>query len=129
MAGPIFQGGALRAQYAASKARFDEAKAAYEQTVLTSLQEVSNALIAREKLADVRTYEEQSATALAAAVELATQRYLVGKSSYFEVLQAQQELYPTQRALVQAQFSGLISIIELYKALGGGWQMNGNGTH
>jgi multidrug efflux system outer membrane protein len=122
LAGPIFQGGALRAQYAASKARFDEAKAAYEQTVLNSLQEVSTTLIAREKLADIRTYEEQAASALAASVELATQRYLVGKSGYFEVLQAQQELYPTQRAQAQAQASELIAVVQLYKALGGGWQ-------
>jgi outer membrane protein, multidrug efflux system len=122
VAGPIFQGGQLRAQYRASKAKFDEARAAYEQSVLTAFQEVSDALIARQKLGEARLYNEQAAFALASSVDLATQRYVGGRSSYYEVLQAQQELYPTQRAEVQAQVGELIAIIQLYKALGGGWQ-------
>jgi multidrug efflux system outer membrane protein len=122
LAGPLFQGGQLRAQYRGSKAKFDEAKAAYEQSVLTAFQEVSDALIGRQKLGEARKYNEQAATALASAVDLATQRYLGGRSSYYEVLQAQQEFYPTQRAEVQAQVGELIAIIQLYKALGGGWQ-------
>jgi multidrug efflux system outer membrane protein len=122
LAGPVFQGGQLRAQYRASKAKFDEARASYEQNILTAFQEVSDALIARQKLGEARSYNEQAAVALASSVELATQRYVGGRSSYYEVLQAQQELYPTQRAEVQAQVGELISIIQLYKALGGGWQ-------
>ena len=59
---------------------------------------------------------------LTSSVQIATERYLNGKSSYYEVLQAQQELYPTQRALAQAQASELIAVVQLYKALGGGWQ-------
>jgi multidrug efflux system outer membrane protein len=123
LAGPIFQGGQLRAQYRASKAAFDEAKAAYEQSVLTALQEVSTALISRQKLAEVRGFDEQAASALSSSVQIATDRYMNGKSSYYEVLQAQQELYPTQRALAQAQASELIAVVQLYKALGGGWQL------
>lgn len=121
LAGPLFQGGQLRAQYRAAKAGFDEAKAAYEQTVLGALQEVSNNLLAREKLAEARVYSEQAVTALTVSVDLSMQRYLNGKSSYYEVLQAQQELYPTQRAAVQTQVSELIAIVQLYRALGGGW--------
>ena len=75
-----------------------------------------------EKLGEARIYNEQAATALASSLDLATQRYVGGRSSYYEVLQAQQELYPTQRAQVQAQVGELIAIIQLYKALGGGWQ-------
>jgi outer membrane protein, multidrug efflux system len=122
MAGPIFQGGQLRAQYRASKAKFDEAKAAYQQTILTSFQEVSDALITRQKLAEEYVYDGQAVVALAESVDLATQRYLNGKSSYYEVLQAQQELYPTQRAQVQTQVGELLAVVQLYKALGGGWQ-------
>ena len=122
VAGPLFQGGQLRAQYRASKAKFDEAKSGYEQSILTAFQEVSDALITREKLGEARVYNEQAAVALASSVELATQRYVGGRSSYYEVLQAQQELYPTQRAQVQAQVGELVAIIQLYKALGGGWQ-------
>ena len=122
VAGPLFQGGQLRAQYRASKAKFEEARAAYEQSILTAFQEVSDSLVARQKLGEARSYNEQAAVALASSVELATQRYVGGRSSYYEVLQAQQELYPTQRAEVQARVGELISIIQLYKALGGGWQ-------
>ena len=123
LAGPLFQGGQLRAQYRAAKAKFDEAKAAYQQNVLTALQEVSDALISKQKLAEIRVYDEQAVVALTSSVALATERYLNGKSSYFEVLQAQQELYPAQRAQVQTQVSELVSVVQLYKALGGGWQL------
>jgi len=57
---------------------------------------------------------------LSSSVELATQRYVGGRSSYYEVLQAQQELYPTQRAQVQAQLGESIATVQLYKTLGGG---------
>jgi len=122
MSGPVFQGGALRAQYRASKAKFDESKAAYQQTILTAFQEVSDALITRQKLAEEYVYDGQAAAALAESVDLATQRYLNGKSSYYEVLQAQQELYPTQQQQVQTQVGELLAVVQLYQALGGGWQ-------
>ena len=116
MAGPIFQGGALRAQYRAAKASFDEALSAYQQSVLVAMQEVSDALISRQKQAETLVYDNQ------AVVQIATERYLNGKSSYFEVLQAQQELYPSQRAPVQTQVAELVAVVQLYKALGGGWE-------
>jgi multidrug efflux system outer membrane protein len=122
VAGPIFQGGQLRAQYRAAKAKFNEAEAAYQQSVLTAFQEVSDALVSKQKSAETRVYDEQAVTFLASSVEVATERYLTGKSSYFEVLQAQQELYPAQRAQVQMQVGELIAVVQLYKALGGGWE-------
>lgn len=121
LAGPLFQGGRLRAQYRTAQAGFDEARSAYEQTVRAAFQEVSSTLIQREKLSEARVYTEQAVAALTSAAELSMQRYLNGKSSYFEVLQAQQELYPTQRAAVQTQANELISVVQLYRALGGGW--------
>jgi len=123
LAGPLFQGGQLRAEYRAAKAAFDEQKAAYEQTVVTALQEVSNALISRQKRAEEGVYDAQAVAALTSSVEVAMERYLNGKSSYYEVLQAQQELYPTQRSQVQAQVNELLAVVQLYKALGGGWQV------
>jgi multidrug efflux system outer membrane protein len=128
VSGPIFQGGQLRAQYKASKAKFDESAAAYQQSVLTAFKEVSDALVARQKYAEEYIFNGQAVVALASSVELATQRYLNGKSSYFEVLQAQQELYPAQRAQVQNRTSELISVVQLYKALGGGWVAPSNGS-
>jgi len=122
LSGPVFQGGQLRAQYRASKAKFDEARADYQQSVLTAFREVSDALITRQKLAEVYVYDGQAVVALVESVELATQRYLNGKSSYYEVLQAQQELYPTQQQQIQTQVGQLLAVVQLYKALGGGWQ-------
>ena len=90
--------------------------------MLTAFQEVSDALISKQKFAETRVYDEQAVTSLTSSVEVATERYLNGKSSYFEVLQALQDLYPAQRAQVQTQVSELISVVQLYKALGGGWQ-------
>jgi outer membrane protein, multidrug efflux system len=91
--------------------------------VLIALQDVSNALISRQKQGEASLYQEQAVVALAESVQLATERYLNGKSSYFEVLQAQQELYPSQRAQVQAQTGQLIATVQLYRSLGGGWQV------
>jgi outer membrane protein, multidrug efflux system len=121
LAGPLFQGGRLRAQHRAAIAAFDEAKAAYEQSVLIGLREVSDALVTRQKLAEAGVFNKQAVDALAESVDLAIDRYLNGKSSYFEVLEAQQQLYPSQRAQVQTQVGELISVVQLYKALGGGW--------
>jgi multidrug efflux system outer membrane protein len=120
--GPLFQGGQLYAQYKGSKAGFVEAKDAYQQSVLIAFQEVSDALIAREKYYEIQAYYAQEAAALSSSVDLATQRYVNGKSSYYEVLEAQQQLYPAQVSQVQAQASEWISVVQLYKALGGGWE-------
>ena len=121
LTGPLFQGGRLRAQYRVSKAQFEEAKAAYQQSVLTAFEDVSDALISRQKLAEEEVFDAQAVVALESSVSLSMQRYLNGKSSYYEVLQAQQELYPTQRAWVQTQAGEYIAVVQLYKALGGGW--------
>jgi multidrug efflux system outer membrane protein len=129
LAGPLFQGGLLRAQYRQSKAKFEEAKANYQQTVLSALQDVANALVTRQKLGEVRASEEQAAKSLTAAAELSSQRYVNGRASYYEVLQAEQQLYPTLRAKVQAQVGEMTAVVQLYKALGGGWTPETKGTN
>ena len=91
--------------------------------MISAFQDVSDALITRQKLAEVRVYDEQAVTALASSVKLATERYLNGKSSYFEVLQAQQELYPAQVVQVQTLTGELVAVVQLYRSLGGGWQL------
>ena len=123
LTGPIFSGGRLRAENREAIAKFDEAAAAYQQCILTAFQEVSDALITREKLGEIRDFEKQAVASLNASVELVTDRYGNGRSGYYEVLETQKELYAAQRAEVQAQVSELISVIQLYKALGGGWQV------
>jgi multidrug efflux system outer membrane protein len=64
-----------------------------------------------------------SAAAYEQSVKVATQRYLAGKASYFEVLQAQQDLFPAQNALARMQLNQRLVLVALYKALGGGWQL------
>lgn len=124
MTGPLFEGGLLRARYRAAKSKFEEARAAYQQSVLMACLEVSNALILRQKMSEVRDFQAAAALALESSVSLATERYLNGRAGYYEVLQTQQELYPAQRAQVEAQASEFIAVIQLYRALGGGWQTN-----
>jgi len=59
---------------------------------------------------------------LETAVRLSTERYMAGKADYYEVLEAQQQLFPSELNLVRTQRDQLVAVVSLYKALGGGWQ-------
>ena len=91
--------------------------------MLTALREVSDALTALGKLSAAETGQDRSVTALEEAVEHATARYRQGLASYYEVLEAQQQLYPAQYTLAQIRSSRLLTHVRLYKALGGGWSL------
>ncbi|HSS51547.1 MAG TPA: efflux transporter outer membrane subunit [Thermoanaerobaculia bacterium] len=120
---PLFQGRLLREQYRAAAARWEQAKVEYEQSVTNAFSEVSTALVAYQKLAEV---EQQRARAVAAdrqAAQIANQRYVAGLSSYLDVLQAQQQLYPAENLLAQARYNRLATLVQLYRALGGGWKL------
>jgi outer membrane protein, multidrug efflux system len=122
MTGPIFQGGTLVAQYREAKAAWEEARLTYEQTALNAFQEVSNALISREKLAGTRAQQARAVKSYDEAVQVSIKRYVAGKASYYEVLQNQQNLFPAETTLARTELSQLLAIVQLYKALGGGWQ-------
>jgi len=119
--GPIFQPYTLRGEYLQSKANWELAKLQYEQTALSAFADVANALVTRQKLGEVRVQQEREVRAYQEAVQVAFKRYKAGEASYYELLQVQQELYPAEVALAQTQRDELISIVQLYKALGGGW--------
>jgi multidrug efflux system outer membrane protein len=121
--GPIFQGGRLVEQYRARQAFWDETIAAYRGTILQALREVSDALASQSKLVDRRTAQERQVKALTEAVELSLLRYRTGLANYFEVLEAQQQLYPAENELAQSQRDQLLTVVTLYKALGGGWKL------
>ncbi len=125
LTGPIFQGGALVAQYRQARAVWEEARLRYEQTVLNALQEVSNALISRQKYQEVQAQQARSVKAYEEAVEVSLQRYVAGKASYYEVLQNQQNLFPAETLLAQTELNRLLAVVQLYKALGGGWTDSG----
>ena len=119
---PIFQGRRLKNQNRAAVARFEQARAVYAQDVNQALAEVSTALVAYRKLADVEKQRADSVTAFKQAVETSNSRYLSGLADYFEVLAAQQQLFPAENALAQTRFARLQTLVQLYRALGGGWE-------
>jgi multidrug efflux system outer membrane protein len=74
-------------------------------------------------LTDVRAQQARAVSALRDSVSVSTQRYIAGLSSYFEVLEAQQQLFPAENALAQTELDQLLTIVQLYRALGGGWKL------
>jgi multidrug efflux system outer membrane protein len=123
LAGPLFQGGRLVGQYQQFKSEWEEARIRYEQTALNAFHEVSNALVSRQKLTEVRAQQARAVADLQESVSVSTQRYIAGLSSYFEVLEAQQQLFPAENALAQTELEQLVVIVQLYRALGGGWKL------
>ncbi len=120
-AAPIFEGGRLVGQYRESKAARDEAMLQYRQSILNSFEDVSDSLVSRQQLIQVEEHQAHEVTELDSAVKLSTERYTAGKASYYEVLEAQQQLFPAQLGLARTQLSQLLATVNLYKALGGGW--------
>ena len=89
--------------------------------MLNAFQEVSNALISRQKYQEVQVQQARSVKAYEEAVEVSLKRYIAGKASYYEVLQNQQNLFPAETVLAQTELNQLLAVVQLYKALGGGW--------
>jgi multidrug efflux system outer membrane protein len=123
-AGPLFQGGRLIESYYAQEAFWNGTIAQYQQTVLVAFQEVADALIAEQTLVDQRAAFTQQVKALRASVDLSLLRYSAGRASYFEVLEAEQLLFPAEDALAQTQRDQLLAVVNLYNALGGGWALS-----
>ena len=123
LVGPAFQGGRLIENYRAHVAIWEQTKYAYEQSVLTAFREVSDALAVLAKLSQAEAAQAKSVKGLEDAVSHANDRYLYGLSSYYEVLESLQELYPAQNKLAQIRRDRLLAYVQLYKALGGGWNL------
>ena len=109
-------------QYHQSKAARNEFELRYRQTVLNAFREVSDALVSQTELVQIRQYQAQEVSALESAVKLSTERYVAGKADYYEVLEAQQQLFPAELNLARTQRDQLLAVVSLYKTLGGGWQ-------
>jgi multidrug efflux system outer membrane protein len=122
LAGPIFQGGLLKGQLRQARAAWDEALSQYQSTVLNAFQEVSDALVSRQELTNARREQARAVAAYQEAVQVADQRYRGGQANYYELLQEQQQLFPAQNAYTQTLLNQLLATVQLYKALGGGWQ-------
>ena len=123
LAGPIYQGGALRAQKRQAIAFWDQSKLQYEQTAQLAFQDVSNALVSKMKYEAIRAEQARAVEAYQESVKVSLQRYTAGKASYFEVLDAQLQLYPAENALAFTELNRRTVVVQLYKALGGGWNL------
>ena len=123
-AGPLFQGGRLIESYYAQQAFWNGTIAQYKQTILVAFQEVSDSLIAQQTLVDQRAALTHQVGALRESVDLSLLRYRAGRASYFEVLEAEQLLFPAEDAVAQTQRDQLLALVNLYKALGGGWNLS-----
>lgn len=118
---PIFSAGRIRADIRVQDARQEQARREYEKAVLTALEEVENALSAHAR---ERRRQESLRLAVAAnrrALDLATDRFTSGLESFLSVLDAQRSVYAAEDQLVQSERNAVVSLIAVYKSLGGGW--------
>ena len=119
---PIFTGGALRGNLRLAKSENQQALIVYRQAIQRAFGEVSDALIGYEKLHEVRVRQQESVSDLQETVRISTLRYKGGTTTYLEVLDGQRSLYGAQLTLASARGDEYRSLVQLYKALGGGWQ-------
>jgi len=119
---PLFTGGRLRANLKITQAQYEEALAVYQKTVQSAFGEVSDGLIAYQRTREFRARQEERTQANREATDLAYIRYDGGVTSYLEVLYNEQELFTAELNLAQARLNELLSVVQLYRALGGGWQ-------
>ncbi len=124
--GPIFNASALGYQVKVTEAQTQAAVAQYRKTVLTAFKETEDALIAVQKTGEQRTAQERQVAALKSAYTLADSRYQGGRASYLDVLTAQRSLFDAELSLARTRRAQLTSVVQLYKALGGGWSVPGN---
>jgi multidrug efflux system outer membrane protein len=119
---PIFAGGRIKSGVKLSEAQQQEALLAYQQTIQRSFREVSDALVAYRKNQEFRGQQEQLARSAQDAARLSDLRYRAGETNYLEVLTNETNLFDAELRLAQAQVSELLALVQLYRALGGGWQ-------
>ena len=120
---PIFTAGRVQAGVESAEARHQEAVARYQQTVQQALREVSDALVEHQKRQDSRREQEALTEALRDATRLSNMRYDGGVTSYLEVLDTDRQFFSAEVDLAVAQLNELVAVVQLYRALGGGWAL------
>jgi multidrug efflux system outer membrane protein len=119
---PIFTGGALRGNLHLAESQHQQALIAYRQTIQRAFGDVSDALIGYQKLHQVRIRQQESVADLQESVRISILRYRGGTTTYLEVLDGQRSLYSAELTLAEARGNEYQSLVQLYRALGGGWQ-------
>lgn len=119
---PIFTAGRLKSNVRLAEAQQQSAMVQYQKTIQTAFTEASNALIAHERLRESRVEQEKLVAALRDRTRLAYVRYEGGVDTLLNALDADRDLFQAELSLAQIRLNELLSVVQLYKALGGGWQ-------
>lgn len=119
---PIFNASQIRSGVRLSEAQKREMVLTYQKTIHNALREVSDALVGYDRTRQQRAQQELLVTALSETTRLSTLRYQGGRDSYLQVLDAERNLFQGQLALAKLRLREMLSFVELYRALGGGWQ-------
>jgi multidrug efflux system outer membrane protein len=118
---PIFNMGRVQAGVDSAEARVQEAVARYQQTVQQALREVSDSLVGHRKRQEARREQETLVQVLRNATKLSNLRYDGGVTNYLEVLDNERQLFSAELDLALVQRDELLTLVGLYRALGGGW--------
>jgi multidrug efflux system outer membrane protein len=119
---PIFQGGRLRSNVRLAEAQREQTVLSYQQTIQGAFRDVSNALVAYRKDREFRIQQEHLLESAQDAARLSQVRFKAGTTDYLEVLTNETNSFSAELGLAQAQGNELIALVQLYQALGGGWQ-------
>jgi multidrug efflux system outer membrane protein len=119
---PIFQGGRLKSNVRLAEAQQQQAVLAYQQTIKGAFRDVSDALVAYRKNREFRIQQEHLVESAQDAARLSQVRFKAGTTDYLEVLTNETNSFSAELALAQAQGNELTALVQLYQALGGGWQ-------
>jgi multidrug efflux system outer membrane protein len=119
---PIFQGGRLKSNVRLAEAQKEQLLLTYQQTIQGAFRDVSNGLVGYRKAHEFRIEQEQLAQSAHDAAHLSQVRFTAGKTDYLEVLTNQTNAFSTELNLAQARSNELQALVQLYQALGGGWQ-------
>ena len=121
LAGPLLNAQSLGFEQRTAEAQARQVLAQYEQTILVAFKEVEDALVAIRTVNEQRKAQEEQVEALRSALHVSDLRYQGGITSYVDVLLAKRNLFSAEFALTATQRFHLVSVVQLYKALGGGW--------
>jgi multidrug efflux system outer membrane protein len=119
---PIFEGGRLKSNVRLAEAQHQELLLTYQQSIQGAFRDVSDALVAYRKNREFRIQEEKLTEAARDASQLSGQRFNAGATDYLEVLTNETNYFSDELTLAQAQFNELQALVQLYQALGGGWE-------
>ena len=125
---PLFTGGRVGKQVDVARARAEQSRYSYEQTVLIALREVEDAIAGVRASRNQVAAQQTQVDALRRALHLAEMRYQSGASSYLDLLDAQRSLFGSELSLAQVQGQQATAAVTLYRALGGGWPVTAAGS-